>query len=328
MMFKRMQRIPTLDGWRGVAILLVLLDHFMPFRRGQPLAPWLCLGQHGVTVFFVLSGYLITKKLAEEYSQTGRVGFQRFYVQRIRRLMPCAWGYLLFVWASLSLWEFASSVLFFRNYVVFPSEATWHFWSLSIEEQFYLVWPAALALIGPRRVRWFAAACMFGVAAFRFTHWQHYSAPGLSFHTEVRADALFVGCLAALLMEKIPRLPAIFTVAAAAALVFCTQHFHNEIPLVESLLIAYLMIESLRADWGVLLLKPLAGVGLVSYSIYVWQQAFALMVHHQPERLPYALLLVPVVWVSFTTLERPFMGSSRVTTVSAPNIPAPPPLVA
>lgn len=89
-----MNRIPTLDGWRGIAIALVLFDHVQSALLRGYLRPWTETGQHGVTIFFVLSGFLITTKLME-----GPRDFKRFYIRRFFRLMPAAWAYLAALWA-------------------------------------------------------------------------------------------------------------------------------------------------------------------------------------------------------------------------------------
>ena len=85
-------RIPSLDGWRGVAIVLVLFEHFQYTIFGGSLSSWMRTGQHGVTIFFVLSGFLITTTLVK-----GPINFRRFYIRRFFRLMPVAWSYLLFL---------------------------------------------------------------------------------------------------------------------------------------------------------------------------------------------------------------------------------------
>ena len=153
-------RIPTLDGWRGIAILLVLFDHTMNVFRGYGASPWVQTGQHGVTLFFVLSGFLITSSLLN-----GPIDLRSFYIRRIFRLMPVAWAYLgLLLLLNLRVHVVSksavlASLFFYRNFeaATFGS-ATWHFWSLSLEEQFYLVWPIVLLLAGARRSRWIAVA--------------------------------------------------------------------------------------------------------------------------------------------------------------------------
>src|ERR1700676_2157539 len=197
-------RIPALDGWRGVAILLVLFDHAQAALIGSYYQPWMQTGQHGVTIFFVLSGYLITSKLLQ-----GPIDLKSFYVRRFFRLMPVAWAYLAALWISgeitglhwISGREIASCVFFYRNffgptYKIYAA----HFWSLSIEEQFYLAWPCLLLFAGIRRSRWFAIGGALAVAAYRLIYWADYNGQWMSFRTEVRADALLVGCLLALLL--------------------------------------------------------------------------------------------------------------------------------
>jgi peptidoglycan/LPS O-acetylase OafA/YrhL len=84
-----MNRIPALDGWRGIAIAPVLIDHIEHAVLHRYALPWTQTGQHGVTIFFVLSGFLITTKLLE-----GPIDLRRFYMRRAFRLMPVAWTFL------------------------------------------------------------------------------------------------------------------------------------------------------------------------------------------------------------------------------------------
>ena len=82
-------RIPTLDGWRDIAILLVLFNHVMNACVNNVSSPWLATGHHGVTLFSVLSGFLITANLI-----AGPIDLKLFYIRRFFRLMPVAWAYL------------------------------------------------------------------------------------------------------------------------------------------------------------------------------------------------------------------------------------------
>jgi peptidoglycan/LPS O-acetylase OafA/YrhL len=117
-------RIPSLDGWRGVAIALVLFDHLQYTILGTHLWPWAETGQHGVTIFFVLSGFLITTTLVKN-----SFDFKRFYIRRFFRLMPVAWFYLVFLAALdgifqarlFSLKEISSCV--FSTATIFASAA-------------------------------------------------------------------------------------------------------------------------------------------------------------------------------------------------------------
>jgi peptidoglycan/LPS O-acetylase OafA/YrhL len=244
-------RIPTLDGWRGLAILLVLFDHAQNALQGRYLRPWTQTGQHGVTIFFVLSGFLITSKLLESSS------LKRFYMHRLFRLMPAAWTYLAVLLFTdrvehlqfTSLSEVTASVLFYRNFY-FGTGGAGHFWSLSLEEQFYLVWPCVLLMAGIRRCRWIAVVGALSVALYRWLFWARYNANLVNGQTHVRADALLVGCLLALLLASpairsaATRWSKFWTLPALATLLFCMAHFHWLPPLSESLAIAGLMAAS------------------------------------------------------------------------------------
>lgn len=286
-----MNRIPSLDGWRGIAIALVLFDHLQAALTGGYVRPWMQTGQHGVTIFFVLSGYLITSKLLQE--PAGQIDLRSFYIRRFFRLMPVAWVYLGILWLTgritgehwISGREIASCVFFFRNFFG-PGRALYaaHFWSLSIEEQFYLLWPCLLLLAGFRASRWLALGGALAIAAYRELHWAAYEHQWLSFQTQVRADALLIGCLLALLLAD-PRLRAIaqrysrfIWLPALVALSFAIADFHWLPPLFECAAIAALIAAStLHAESFLVLplLSPaLVWMGAISYSVYVWQQFF------------------------------------------------------
>jgi peptidoglycan/LPS O-acetylase OafA/YrhL len=145
--------VPALDGLRGLAILIVVLDHGeVRAVRGA--------GGVGVTLFFVLSGFLITGLLFREHDRSGRVDLRAFYVRRARRLLPALIVFLaatVAYYGSLAVPSAVVTILYIANVpaagsgtaLFFPLH---HMWSLAVEEQFYLVWPAAiLALVRFRR---------------------------------------------------------------------------------------------------------------------------------------------------------------------------------
>jgi peptidoglycan/LPS O-acetylase OafA/YrhL len=280
-------RIPSLDGWRGIAILLVLIDHLEGYLTNHYRWPWADTGQHGVTIFFVLSGFLITSKLIENPADLGK-----FYTRRFFRLMPAAWAYLaVLLFLSLmtkvsfiTLPELRQCLLFYRNYGEFNLSVCAHFWSLSLEEQFYLVWPAILLLSGIRRSRWIAAGGAIACAIYRWIFWAHYNQRGPNFQTQVRADALLIGCLTALLLSDhhfVPyarRWSKALSLPALATLVYCVVRFHRLPTLAENIAIAVLITACVvNPTWVVartISFRPLAWLGVVSYSIYVWQELF------------------------------------------------------
>ncbi len=317
-----MNRLPTLDAWRGIAIALVLFDHLQAAILGGYYRPWLQTGQHGVTIFFVLSGFLITSKLLE-----GPINLRRFYLRRFFRLMPVAWIYL----AAVSLFtlfgekqpvsfpELASCLFSFRNFFgPGPSLYFAHFWSLAIEEQFYLVWPCLLLFLGFHRARWLpiaiAITAAVSIALYRTALWPSYNQQWRSFHTEVRADALLVGCLLALLhadprwRKILERWSGYLWLPALATLLWSIAFWHWLPPLYESVAIALLLSATVLHPQAFavrpLQARSLAWLGTVSYSVYVWQQVF--FVYRGAATTIPLLMLMPVFALgSYYLVERP-----------------------
>lgn len=332
-------RIASLDGWRGIAILLVLFDHIQrSLPLGTYITPWTQTGSHGVTVFFVLSGFLITTGLLGNHQD-----LPRFYTRRFFRLMPAAWTYLLTIW-FITHWmrpgmvparEFAACIFFFRD--LLQPERTLllgHFWSLSMEEQFYLVWPALLLLLRPKRAVWFAGGAALAVAAFRFTYLAQYSQGELAYRPQVRADALLVGCLLALLLQRradkdnVRAAQILRWVAPGLLLVFaaCIFYFHTLPPLVESMAIAALFATTLwnPTSWlaRLMSLRPLAWLGTISYSLYLWQQVFTSF-NVQPLSLISICLIPFFACGSYYCIERPCIEFGRRLTTRTPKVVSP-----
>jgi peptidoglycan/LPS O-acetylase OafA/YrhL len=316
---KTRTRIPALDGWRGLAILSVLFDHIQFARVRHYLRPWTQTGQHGVTIFFVLSGFLITSKLFE----AGR-DLRRFYLRRFFRLMPAAWTYLaaMLLLARLthvpvtSLAEVATCVLFCRNFAAVPGfQFAGHFWSLSLEEQFYLVWPWIMLRAGARWSRWIAMSGACGVALYRWRHWAHYDSLGPNMQTQVRGDALLVGCLLALLLGEEKMRPIIGkwsrlgALPAVAMLLVCIARFHWLPPLLESIGIAALIGACVVHQDSMIArafsFAPLARMGVISYSIYIWQALFMYLGTGTAQILRLSLGLPAFALASYYWIERP-----------------------
>lgn len=333
--------IPTLDGWRGIAILMVLFDHITyAVARRYPHA-WMRTGVHGVTLFFVLSGFLITSNLLSQERS-----LKKFYIRRFFRLMPVAWLFLatmlILGWVTgngLTSWtEIRGCLLFYRNYQGFAPGGGFsfasHFWSLSIEEQFYLVWPSLLFLFGVRRCRWIAGLGAIAVAGYRYFFWVRYQDPHLRMHTEVHADALLAGCLLALLLfdapvrERAIRLSRWLALPSALIFLFAIgshAYCHTQ-PLWEcaviATLIAYTSLHPKAFLGKILDWKPLAWIGTVSYSLYIWQEVFIWF----PRGVDLAVALcfgLPYVAVgSYYLVERPLRRLGRRLTGEALGQPA------
>ncbi len=157
------RRIPSLDGLRAVSIVLVIVSHLLG-TRGFPWGPRALgtvgdFGYLGVKVFFVISGYLITRLLIAEHARTGRISLRDFYVRRVWRIFPAFYAFIAAMlaawaigWIALAPTDVLAAVTYTMNYHYERSWDLGHIWSLSIEEQFYLVWPFLFLWLGRARV--------------------------------------------------------------------------------------------------------------------------------------------------------------------------------
>jgi len=308
-----MNRIPTLDGWRGMAIALVLIDHIQDSLMHHYARPWTETGYHGVTFFFVLSGYLITSKLLE-----GPINFKRFYLRRFFRLMPVAWVFLVVLLLLnqltgrrfTSLAEVVACVFFYRNFLGWMGVAG-HFWSLSVEEQFYVLWPITLLLARRKLCLSITILGALGSAVFRGYFWSHYTRTFPTGPTLLHADGLLIGCLTAIVLSEDKMVPHIknwsryWVLPALGVLAFCMYIQREEWLLLEKLSIAGLIAATTlhpSSTLGRALSFPLlTWLGAVSYSVYIWQGLF------MPFRNPLAIfILMPLVsLVSYYFIERP-----------------------
>ena len=215
------KRIPSLDGLRAVAIMLVLWSHSLA-HPSDDWTDWLRLisersGNLGVDIFFVISGYLITTLLVREWHAAARIDLARFYVRRAFRIIPACYFYIAVVLALMAAnllpRTFSVSLLspiFLRNYAFalgvgdIDDWFTGHYWTLAVEEQFYLFWPASLAFLGPRRATWLASALIVTSPLIRVV--TYIALPGLrpaiGVMTHTRIDTIMFGCLAALVVDS------------------------------------------------------------------------------------------------------------------------------
>jgi peptidoglycan/LPS O-acetylase OafA/YrhL len=285
-------RIPTLDGWRGIAIIVVLISHYQEgylhhFFFNNRIFD---LGQHGVTIFLVLSGFLITTGLLTNAHSDLRL----FYIRRFFRIVPVSAAYLLSLYLLTHLTSMKAiggdlwgCLFFYRNYLgeTQANTCTLHFWSLSLEEQFYLVWPLLIVLLGNLRRRIIAAGiCALTIAVFRWAAWDFYSHNLRFLRTEVRADALIVGCLLALVFQYgiiqslFHKYAAVMFSFGFLILVTDINHFHSLTPLHESLAVAALIGSTVMKPGMIagrlLEMEHLKMIGVMSYSIYIWQGIF------------------------------------------------------
>lgn len=295
------RHLPTLDGWRGIAILAVVSSHIR-----WPLPDMVRIGQYGamgVHLFFALSGFLITTRLIEEWQRQGRIDWPNFYIRRAFRILPPAFLYLAAI-AVLGLGlhsiptsgsQLAASAFFYRNYLTATSPEPWytlHFWSLAVEEHFYLLWPLLLALAGLRRATVAAPLLAIGVGVWRALD-EHYNwvaalNPLLKDsvrRTDYRLDILLFGCAAALLWSHTAVRAAVRRVAGSALVIgillataACLYWRPPAYLTLLAILMALLPVATVARpeSWaGRILESPLLSfIGRISYSLYLWQELF------------------------------------------------------
>lgn len=343
------RRLPSLDGLRAVAAMMVVFSHCHA-TEGWPDWPLLndviktaWTGFLGVQVFFVISGFIITRLLLLEKLQAGAVSLPRFWMRRFLRIIPPLAVYLL----CLSLLKAqgavyvttlsqVGSLFFFRNHLPESDGLNIHCWSLSVEEQFYLAWPFCVAFLDLKRLRKVALVVMVVALlsrtvtnAFGGTEWRW-----LIYH----ADCLMAGALAAVwLQEKgfevIKPLDrsGIFWhfVALMGILVLsraCATHVSRFVAPIQPTFVAVfvawwiLRLISVREGltYAILNTRVAIWLGAISYSTYLWQQlvsAPATSWHHGTPWFAHFPLNVPMCIVagalSYYLLEKPLQNLRR-----------------
>lgn len=293
--------LPTLDGWRAVAILCVLVGHERPASY-----PWLPLAffkgaDFGVDIFFALSGFLICTRLLAEEQKSGSISLRSFYIRRVFRIQPAALTYLLVIGllgmlhvVPIAPLAFAGALFLFENWVRVTSFAmldqqwyTAHFWSLSVEEHFYLLLPGFLKLVRRRRVRVLAATIIV-LEAWKYVALNHprLQTGGWAFphRTDMLLDSILVGAFAAVALQK----PRIFQAArkwlspwlAIVVFALLPRLLYGHLRFVSlfvsiccfPLLITSTVLHPKNILSCALELAPLRYVGRLSYSLYLWQQ--------------------------------------------------------
>jgi peptidoglycan/LPS O-acetylase OafA/YrhL len=347
-----------IEGMRAIAVCSVLA-----FHAG---IPWFAGGFVGVDVFFVLSGFLITGLLAREVARTGRVRLGTFWARRVRRLLPASATVLLFsavityVYlpftqrptfggdiraAALYVvnWRLASRAVDYLAEDVGASPVQ-HYWSLSVEEQFYLLWPVLMLLVGVFAARRWRAGS-FGlltavtVASFAYSVAQSHSSPGTAFFVSTtRIWELGIGALLALSASQVGRLPVIVRAVGGwvglAAILYACLVFDGSttwpgvnalVPTVgAALMIASGIAVTPGSPQRLLSTAPMVWIGGLSYSIYLWHwpMLVAAQADHPNLRIRYAVLLmilsVVPAWLCHKYIEDPIrFGSAFKSTPSA-----------
>ncbi len=292
--------IPGLNGLRALSVLIVIIAH-MGFEHIVP-------GGFGVTVFFFISGFLITRLLLAESDAKGRLGLGKFYMRRIVRLYPAllfmlyvtACVYIILGYGQPALMELAAGVGYFTNiYQVIARTAgelpfmPWtHLWSLAVEEHFYLIFPLLVVFCRLNWSKLARALCGIIVAALL---WRTYIALGtnLPVHdynymmTDARIDSLAWGCLLSVALhmsgsaERFKHLIGFIpTGLAFIGLVLSfiirdemfryTLRFTVQGAAIFILILNLYYWRALDFAFKILEWKPLAWIGSVSYALYLW----------------------------------------------------------
>ncbi|HQU83453.1 MAG TPA: acyltransferase [Pyrinomonadaceae bacterium] len=296
-MEKSENRIPSLDGLRTISILLVIINHWL-FVLGFGDAG--NLGNLGVRVFFVISGFLITGLLLKEIEKTNGINLWKFYFRRSLRIFPPFYFYLFVIFLAVVLgfidipFKFFLAASFYLSDYLNP--LNWllgHTWSLAVEEQFYLLFPTILLILGIRKTKVFLLLIILINPFIRVLDFQIFGSDPIwvlkGFHANM--DSLAAGCLLALFYKNLHQNSVykrlirskIVLIAPLIIILANLQYDHPRIFLGASFTIMNLLI-AFCIDWAVTNYDSFAGkilnsapfvtLGMMSYSIYLWQQPF------------------------------------------------------
>ncbi|MHB1161865.1 MAG: acyltransferase family protein [Chloroflexota bacterium] len=346
---------PALDGLRGVAVLAVMLHHL-------PSEVRLIGGFFGVDLFFVLSGFLITTLLLEEWADSGSIDLTHFYVRRALRIVP-AFTFMLVV---VALWEphpqLLVAGLYLADFALALTDAdllgVTHAWTLAIEAHFYLVWPVLLLLAlrqGLSRRTILLATALAGLASAGLMAWIGGFGAQVDrayFGGDTHAFPLLFGCLVALAAAWLPRsslaaasrpmMRASLTVAVAfGCWVFVADRTSPIVYLGTTQLLsaglAIVVLQVVQLPTGplvaVLRWPPLVTLGRVSYGLYLWHLPIYHLIDITTTGVPVPWLVALKIGISllaaaasYRFIERPFLrlkGRARVSLTVSPAVAAP-----
>jgi peptidoglycan/LPS O-acetylase OafA/YrhL len=342
-------KIPALDGLRGLSILLVVFAHAVT-TNGMPSfmdkAYFASLGNIGVRIFFVISGFLITTLLMREYATKGAISLKSFYIRRAFRILPAVFAYLgiislayalglielRFHMASRTLQESAIPDLvhaftFTYNYV---PDYVWylnHLWSLSVEEQFYFLWPVTLVFFGIKRAAHVGLALLIITPFIRWAMLAIFHSPIIALSREFQAvmDALLIGCVAAAYFNRLmansffkKSIDSLggFVGPALIILGYLSAFYSKEVAAVlgqtianfgACVLILHVLSNQNSLLGAVFRTRGLIFFGLISYSLYLWQQPFLFFLPKDvatsfPQNLIFSVL---AALISYFLIEKP-----------------------
>jgi peptidoglycan/LPS O-acetylase OafA/YrhL len=312
-----MRRIPSLDGLRAISISLVVVGHWAELTYHSDVAG--AFANLGVRIFFIISGYLITKLLLAERAKTATIRLREFYIRRAYRILPAALAFMLPVfaifWYDLRWYHMAAAALYLANFDFAHPWYLGHLWSLSVEEQFYFLWPGVLK-------KWYRnrAAILLGVIAFAplyrvVCHFLQLHGRADETFPAV-ADILAIGCLLAIFEDRVPRIRSSFAVLLVFPVILVPTYlgvlrFHTTGILlvffwpVLHVSIAGLLLHVVRNPYWILNCGPVKWLGGISYSLYLWQQLFVF--GKQPRPWYLAAIAIALAAASYYCVEQPLL---------------------
>ena len=332
-------RIPSLDGLRALSILIVILRHFYSQDYFNPNCRYISIlfdGQFGVNVFFVISGFLITSLLTKEEEVAGSISLNKFYLRRALRILP-AFFFLLLFYGILQYFEIIHisrdswlTTLTFTKFLNGGTDwYTWHIWSLSVEEWFYLVWPLMFIRKNNRElILWSIVIIIPLIKLFSYFN----LIPTISdLSILTRSDAIAMGCLLCFNRERIESIlfknsRYFYYFIFAVFFLLAIFYFNKNYELIKLLAIAFggshgtianfliglILIKSitLKHGWWFRLLnhRIMVWIGTLSYSLYLWQQFFIHNSFNWYNSFPINLLLIVIfALTSYHFIEKPFL---------------------
>jgi peptidoglycan/LPS O-acetylase OafA/YrhL len=334
-------RIPALDGLRALSIANVILCHSLfTMTGGVPRATLQMIfgtGSVGVDMFFVISGFLITGLLLREEELTRGIDLGLFYLKRAFRILPPLLFMLAVTACLISFWNLGSTfmdevgaIFFFNNFRMDEMTHRWplrHTWTLSLEEQFYLIWPGLLAFCGREKGLKIAVGLLIAAPLFRVICSMAFPNIALGTFDGIRPDMLMTGCALAFVIQRpgfvrfCRVLYRFWLPAVAAVYIF---FFSNQVNLCWNGAFLRLVGFSLSSAAIALVLawvihnpdhpmcRPLqwrgvVHIGKISYGIYLWQQLFFHPDFYTPiTRFPLNLVAIcAIAELSYRWVEQP-----------------------
>jgi peptidoglycan/LPS O-acetylase OafA/YrhL len=304
--------LPSLDGIRGFAVLLVLFYHNISVHIPGPM---------GVEIFFVLSGFLITRLLVVERDKAGTISIRSFYWRRAVRIFPVFYLYMIAVAAvdHVTPGYYWSGITYTLNYYVAlhgnQGNTMYHLWSLAVEEQFYLLWPFTFFLFRNRLdVLKRCTAIVIALSQIYKLVIMHYVSSDHIYRSfDTRGPEILTGCLLALLLHhsrKVPEwllsravlLVGLLELCVSASFADATSvtYFH----LVDSVVIAVVMMQAIHYAPRILNRGPLKFLGFISYSLYVYHPMMLLAAGSLHLRWSLTVLLSMSMAVAVAALSR------------------------